>query len=90
MVDQYIFVFITGYVLGVVSTLFFKRKGLNVESSVALLIITIWLGQHSYGFLFDKEVSLLMDFAGFGAAGNFVGIKFQDLTSYVVKIGKKR
>lgn len=90
MVDHYIFVFIAGYILGVVSTIVFNRKGVTVESTVALLIISIWLALHSYGFFFDKPVSLLMDFAGFGAAGNFIGIKFTDFTNYVVKINQKR
>ena len=79
-----------GYILGVISTIYFNRRGLNVESVVALLIISIWLSLHVYGFFFDKPVSLLMDFAGFGAAGNFIGIKITDFSQYVVNISKKR
>ena len=90
MPEQYIFIFILGYVAGVISTLFFGKKGINIESTVSLLIISIWLILHSYGFFFDKPVSLLMDFAGFGATGNFIGIKFSNFTDYVVKIGNKR
>jgi hypothetical protein len=90
MAEQYIFIFVIGYVLGVISTIFFNRRGLTVESTVALLIISIWITLHTYGFFFDKPVSLLMDFAGFGAAGNFIGIKISDFSDYVVKVGRKR
>jgi len=90
MADQYIFIFIIGYVLGVISTLIFSRKGLTMESTVALLIISVWVTMHTYGFFFDKSVSLLMDFAGFGAAGNFIGIKVSDFSKYAISINKKR
>ena len=90
MADQFIFVFITGYVLGVISTLIFNRRGITLESTVSLLIISIWLSLHTYGFFFDKEVPLLMDFAGFGAAGNFIGVKVSDLTNYVARFNPKR
>lgn len=71
--------FATGLVLGVISTIFFTRKELTLEAIVSLLIMAIWLGMHMYGFFFDKGVPWVFDFAGFGAAGNFIGVSIQDL-----------
>ena len=90
MVDTYILIFAIGYIAGVFSTLLFNKQGLNIEKTVSFLIVSSWLAMHVYGFLFDKEVPFLLDFTGFGAAGNLIGIKFADFTDYVVKIGKKR
>lgn len=88
--EYYIFIFIVGYIFGVISTLLFNRRKVNVESTVSLLIIAIWLCMHTYGFFFDKSVSLLVDFTGFGAAGNFIGIKASNLIDYVARVGKAR
>ena len=41
--------------------------------------MSIWLVLHTYGFFFDKEVPWVFDFAGFGAAGNFIGVSISDL-----------
>lgn len=71
--------FATGLVLGVISTIFFTRRELTLEAIVSLLIMGIWLGMHMYGFFFDKGVPWVFDFAGFGAAGNFIGVSIQDL-----------
>ena len=78
-IEHLVMVFILGIMTGVVSTLFFTRRGLNVESTVSLLIMSIWLSMHVWAFFFDGEVSWLMDFAGFGAAGNFIGISIKDV-----------
>lgn len=85
--------FATGLVLGIISTIFFTRKELTLEAIVSLLIVGIWLGMHMYGFFFDKGVPWVFDFAGFGAAGNFIGVNIQDLriraSEMVDKVTKK-
>ena len=78
-IEHIVITFIAGLVSGVISTLLCSRKELTIESIISLLIMAIWLTMHSYSFFFDAEVSWLFDFAGFGAAGNFIGIKLSDV-----------
>lgn len=78
-VEHLVAVFLFGLLTGVVSTVFFTKRGLTLEAVVSLLIMSIWLTMHTYGFFFGKEVPWVFDFAGFGAAGNFIGVTLSDL-----------
>ena len=71
--------FMVGFLVGNVSSYVLRRQGVTIESSVSLVILSVWLSMHMYGFLFSVNVPWLMDFAGFGAAGNFIGLKVADL-----------
>lgn len=71
--------FVFGYVTGAVSVMLLTRRGLTLESTVSLVIMALWIGMHSYGFFFEKDVPWLFDFAGFGATGNFIGVKLSDI-----------
>lgn len=79
-IEHIIATFIMGVVTGVLSTLLLTRRELTLETIVSLLIVSIWLAMHTSEFFFEHEVSWLMDFAGFGAAGNFIGIKLSDVS----------
>lgn len=83
-VEYLILTAIVGYILGVVSTLFFTKKELTIEIQVSLLIMALWASLSTYGFIFEQDVPWLLDFAGFGATGNFIGIKIADLKEYLV------
>jgi len=78
-IEYLVVAFSAGLIFGVLSTIFFTKKELTLEAIVSLLIMGLWLGMHSYGFVFDKNVPWVFDFAGFGAAGNFIGVSIQDL-----------
>jgi len=78
-IEHLILTFVLGVITGVFSTLCFSRREVTTESTISLLIVSIWLAMHTYSFFFGNEVSWLMDFAGFGAAGNFIGIKLSDV-----------
>lgn len=78
-----------GFILGVLSTLYCTRREIRFETIVSGLVLGIWLAFHTYAILYDKEVSLIMDFVGAGAFGNFVGVKLPDIANYVIRIGKK-
>ena len=69
--------FFAGLIVGVVSTVFFSRKDLTLEMTVALLIMSVWMGMHVYGFFFATEVDWFFNIAGFGAVGTFVGINLR-------------
>lgn len=92
-VEHLVAIFIFGLLTGVVSTVFFTKKELTLEAIISLLIMSIWLALHVYGFFFDKEVPWVLDFAGFGAAGNFIGVTISDLKmktqSFIDKIKTK-
>lgn len=77
--EHLVAVFIFGLLTGVISTVFFTKRELTLEAIISLLIMSIWLVLHTYGFFFDKPVPWVFDFAGFGAAGNFIGVSLSDL-----------
>ena len=88
--EHMVMAFLVGLVLGVASTTIFTRRELTIETVFSILIIAIWLSMHTYGFFFDKDVSWLMDFAGFGAAGNFIGVRLTDVTDKFKHVWTKK
>lgn len=78
-VEHIVATFVAGLIIGVVSTLIMTRKGLTTEMHVALLIMTVWMGMHTYGFFFGNEVDWFFNIAGFGAVGTFVGVNLRSV-----------
>ena len=78
-----------GFIVGVFTTLYCTKREVKAETVVSAFVLGLWLSFHTYAILFDKEVSLIMDFVGAGAFGNFVGVKLPTIADYVIRIGKK-
>jgi hypothetical protein len=83
--EHLVLAFAVGLITGVTSTILLNRKGTTMETNVSILIMSIWLAMHIWGFMFDIQVPWLLDFAGFGAAGNFVGISLADVRKFILK-----
>ena len=78
-----------GFLLGILSTLYCTRREIQAETLVSGLVLSIWLGLQVFSAIYDRETSIVLDFVGAGAFGNFVGVKFPDIANYVIRIGKK-
>lgn len=78
-IEHLVATFFAGLILGVISTIFFTRKELTIEMNLALLIITIWLSMHVYGFFFAVPVDWVFNVVGFGAVGTFVGVNVREI-----------
>lgn len=89
-VEHIVATFAAGLILGVMSTIFFTRKELTVEMIVAILIITLWLGMHVYGFFFNQTVDWVFNVVGFGAVGTFVGVNVRQVVDLRGVIGLLR
>ena len=82
-IEHLVATFTAGLIIGVVSTVFSTRKELTLEKTIALLIIALWLGMHTYSFFFNTGVDWLFNIVGFGAVGTFVGINHARLKMYL-------
>lgn len=78
-IEHIVATFIAGVLVGVVSTLILSRRNLTTEMHVALLIMSVWLAMHTYGFFFGNQVDWIFNIAGFGAAGTFVGVNLRSV-----------
>lgn len=91
-IEHLVAAFFAGLILGVVSSALATRKdSLSVETVVALVIMSVWMGMHVYSFFFGNEVDWVFNIAGFGAVGTFVGINLRsgqgvkDLMTFIKK-----
>lgn len=75
----------SAYIFGVLSTLFFDRKGLSLEQTVSLGVLCAWLAFTMLSYTQGRELSIFFNAAGMGAVGNLLGIKTTEMLSTLIK-----
>lgn len=78
-IEHLIATFTAGIIVGAISTLVLSRREITLEMHVALLIMAVWMGMHTYAFFFGNEVDWVFNIAGFGAVGTFVGVNLRQV-----------
>lgn len=68
-----------GYFLGLMTWLIINKKNISIEKVVSLIVTTVWILLHVFGFILDKNVPFIFDAIGAGAVGSLAGLNVVSL-----------
>jgi len=76
---------LTGAIGGLLGCFFVSRGSFDTIRFLSVLLFFVWTGLHIYGFVNNKQISLVFDVVGGASVGHLLGFDLGKLLSKMKK-----